>query len=132
MSDMEPSGHHTDANTLLAVDRTRLAHERTLMAWIRTAVSMITFGFTIYKFFDFEFRNRPVARGSMLGPHEFALVMIAIGLVALLLSTAQHRQSMRALRAEYGRIVPWSVAAIVAGLFSILGVLALTTVMLRW
>ena len=129
---MEPSGHHTDANTLLAVDRTRLAHERTLMAWIRTAVSMITFGFTIYKFFDFEFRNRPVARGSMLGPHEFALVMIAIGLVALLLSTAQHRQSMRALRAEYGRIVPWSVAAIVAGLFSILGVLALATVLLRW
>ena len=99
---MESSGDHTDAGTLLAVDRTRLAHERTLMAWIRTAVSMITFGFTIYKFFDFEFRNRPVASGSMLGPHEFALVMIAIGLVALLLSTAQHRQSMRALRAEYG------------------------------
>ncbi len=43
---------------------------------------------------------------SVLGPHEFALVMITIGLVALLLSTAQHRQSMRALRAEYGRTVP--------------------------
>jgi putative membrane protein len=38
----------------LAVDRTWLAHERTLMAWVRTATSMISFGFTIYKFFQFE------------------------------------------------------------------------------
>jgi inner membrane protein YidH len=36
-------------STLLAVDRTRLAHERTLMAWVRTATSMISFGFTIAK-----------------------------------------------------------------------------------
>ena len=98
---MESSAVHIDTGTRLAVDRTRLAYERTLMAWVRTAVSMITFGFTIYKFFDFELANRPVPRSSVLGPHEFALVMIAIGLVALLLSTAQHRQSMRALRVEY-------------------------------
>jgi uncharacterized membrane protein YidH (DUF202 family) len=95
-------------------------------------VSMITFGFTIYKFFDFELRNRPVPSGAVVGPHEFALVLIAIGLVSLLLSTVQHRQSMRALRAEYGRIVPASMAAIVAGLFAILGVLALATVLLQW
>jgi len=34
---------------LLAVDRTRLAHERTLMARVRTATSMISFGFSIAK-----------------------------------------------------------------------------------
>ena len=43
-----------DAGTRLAVERTRLAHERTLMAWVRTATSLISFGFTIYKFFEFE------------------------------------------------------------------------------
>ena len=32
------------------MDRTRLAYERTLMAWVRTATSLISFGFTIYKF----------------------------------------------------------------------------------
>ena len=37
-------------NDQLAIDRTRLAAERSLMAWIRTALSMIAFGFTIYKF----------------------------------------------------------------------------------
>ena len=35
---------------ILALDRTRMAAERTLMAWVRTALSMIAFGFTIYKF----------------------------------------------------------------------------------
>jgi hypothetical protein len=41
------------AATKLAVERPRLACERTLMAWIRTAASLISFGFTIYKFFDY-------------------------------------------------------------------------------
>ena len=36
-----------DTSTSLALDRTRLAHERTPMAWTRTAVSLISFGFTI-------------------------------------------------------------------------------------
>jgi putative membrane protein len=45
-------------STELAVDRTWLAHERTLMAWVRTATSMISFGFTIYKFFQYEVDDR--------------------------------------------------------------------------
>jgi uncharacterized membrane protein YidH (DUF202 family) len=40
--------------TELAVERTWLAYERTLMAWVRTATSMISVGFSIYKFFQFE------------------------------------------------------------------------------
>ena len=39
--------------TKLAVERTRLAYERTLMAWVRTSTSLISFGFTIYKFFQY-------------------------------------------------------------------------------
>jgi putative membrane protein len=33
---------------LLAMERTRMAAERTLMSWVRKALSMITFGFTIF------------------------------------------------------------------------------------
>ena len=39
-----------ETSDILALDRTRMAAERTLMAWVRTALSMIGFGFTIYKF----------------------------------------------------------------------------------
>jgi Domain of unknown function (DUF202) len=45
-----------DSGTRLAMDRTRLAYERTMMAWIRTAASLISFGFTIYKFFQLEIK----------------------------------------------------------------------------
>ena len=54
-------------STKLAVDRTRLAHERTLMAWVRTATSLISFGFTIYKFFQFLRDGKGTAAEGMLG-----------------------------------------------------------------
>ncbi|MDH5246777.1 MAG: DUF202 domain-containing protein, partial [Betaproteobacteria bacterium] len=46
-----------DRNTALAVERTRVAYERTMMAWIRTATALITFGFSVYKFFEFEMKR---------------------------------------------------------------------------
>jgi putative membrane protein len=49
----------TDKNTRLGVERTRLAYERTMMAWVRTATSLITFGFSIYKFFQIETAASP-------------------------------------------------------------------------
>ena len=118
------------AATRLAVDRTRLAYERTLMAWTRTATSLISFGFTIYKFFQYLREGRPVAESGVLGPRGFALLMIGIGLTALVFATLEHRQSMKALRAEYGT-VPYSLAAVVAGLMAILGVAGMLAVLLH-
>ena len=34
-----------------------MAADRTLMAWIRTTLSMISFGFTIYKFLQAMFES---------------------------------------------------------------------------
>ena len=120
-----------DSGTRLAVDRTRLAYERTLMAWVRTAASLISFGFTIYKFFELELHKGAPPADHLLGPRGFALTMISIGLVSLLLSTLEHRHSMRQLRTQYGDVVPLSTAAVVAGLFSLLGLFALIAVLLR-
>jgi putative membrane protein len=118
------------AATRLAVDRTRLAYERTLMAWTRTATSLISFGFTIYKFFEYLREGKPVADAGVIGPRGFALLMIGIGLTALVFATIQHRQSMNGLRTEYGA-VPYSLAAVVAGLIAILGVAGLFSVVFR-
>src|SRR5580700_10597021 len=102
MTDQTNNGEKVlDASTRLAADRTRLSYERTLMSWIRTAISLITFGFTIYKFFQIELA-RAVPRGVYrIGPTEFALLMIIIGLVSLLLATQEHRRDLKALEAEY-------------------------------
>lgn len=119
----------TSTSTELAVDRTRLAHDRTMMAWVRTAASLISFGFTIYKFFQYM-REQGHYAESRLGPREFALLLIGIGLFSLFLATLQSRHEMRVMRKHYGHI-PYSLANIVAGLVAILGVLTFVAVILR-
>lgn len=118
-------------STKLALDRTRLAHERTLMAWVRTSTSLISFGFTIYKFFQYLRESGQGGReGRLLGPREYALMMIGIGVVALLLATTQHWHTMRILRAEHPEIT-YSLATVLAGLVAVLGLAALIAVIFR-
>jgi len=114
--------------TVLATDRTRLAHERTLMAWIRTATSLISFGFTIYKFFQ-AFQEKP-GPSRMLNARHFALSMISIGIISLVFATWQHFRDMVALRAIHPE-VPYSFATVVAGLIGLLGSIALIAVIFR-
>jgi len=113
-----------DAGTRLAVDRTRLAYERTMMAWLRTSASMISFGFTIHKFFQFRGEQGAVPDNRLLGPGRFGGLLVIVGLAALLLATIEHRQSMQSLRASYGP-QPRSTAAAIGALMAILGIVAL-------
>jgi putative membrane protein len=117
-----------DSNEM-AVDRTWLAHERTLMAWVRTATSMISFGFTIYKFFEFEAGKNASAKPGLLTPRDFALIMISIGLVSLLGATIGHRRAIRSLSVQLpGRR---SLAELVAFLIAIFGILLLLATVFR-
>ena len=121
-----------NAGTQLALERTELAHERTLMAWVRTSMSLISFGFTLHKFFQFlrEGSQTSVPAHQLFGPREFALMMISIGLVMLVLATLQHRRDLQALRKQYGH-VPRSLAAMMAGLIAVLGVVGFISVLFR-
>jgi putative membrane protein len=125
---VQPRIEKIDATTKLAVDRTRLAYERTLMAWVRTAISLISFGFTIYKFFQIESAGR---QDVVVSATEFSVLMIVFGLVSLLMATLEHRRDLNALRAEFQEIPPRSLARVLAALISLLGIVALVTVLLR-
>jgi putative membrane protein len=118
-----------DHSTILAIARTRAAYERTMMAWIRTATSLITFGFTIYKFFQLEI-PRQEERKYLVGSRQFALMLVCIGLVSLLLATFEYRMNIRALRAEVTDDRR-SLAVIVAALMSGLGLFALLLIIFR-
>jgi putative membrane protein len=122
----------SDANVTLSVDRTRLSYDRTLMSWIRTATSLITFGFTIYKFFQIESDRMVAASSRLIGPREFSLMMIAIGLTSLLVATIEHSRDLSALKAQFPQArFPRSTARFMAGLISLLGVCAIATILLR-
>ena len=119
-----------NASTVLATDRTRLAHDRTLMAWVRTSTSLISFGFTIYKFFQYLREQNEVKGDRLFGPREYALLMISVGVIALFLATVQHRRDMKALRALHPE-VPYSLVTVLAGFMSFIGVITLLAVIFR-
>ena len=114
----------SDTGTRLAVDRTRLAYERTMMAWVRTSASLISFGFTIHKFFQFRVAQAGEPAPRLLGPGEFGGLMIMTGLLALMLASIDHRRSMKMLRASYGPM-PYSAAATIGAIMASLGLVAL-------
>jgi inner membrane protein YidH len=119
------------ASTNLGVQRTFLAQERTLMAWIRTSTSLISFGFAIYKFFEYlREADQLRLRKSLLGPREFALSMIAIGLIVLVIAAIQNKRAIRFLEGQYGETYR-SLAGALAILISLIGFSALMIVWLR-
>ncbi len=112
-----------DIATKLAVDRTRVAYERTVMASVRTATSLITFGFSINKFFQFDIPGR-TPKTHWLGPHEFGLLMIVMGLVSLFFAWLEYRRDIFSLR-KMDPALPASTAGILAAMVGILGILVL-------
>jgi inner membrane protein YidH len=124
------ANHVVPNSTDLAVDRTRLAHERTMMAWVRTSASLISFGFTIHKFFQY-LKGQGVGHEHLFGPREFGLLMIGIGLIVLLVATLQNRHDLKVLRRNFPSTVPYSTATFVSSLICVLGVVAFIAVLLR-
>jgi inner membrane protein YidH len=128
----EPRKARLDSGTELALKRTVLAHERTLMAWIRTSASLISFGFTIYKFFEYFAETRSVTSASHLtSPRHFGMGMIIVGVSSLVLALIDYAREMNALQADYGPIRRSAVGKI-ASLVSLLGVGLFLTVWLRF
>ena len=109
-------------------DRTRLSVERTMMAWIRTGVSLISFGFSIYKFFQIqELGLKGAFEEGLFGPRSFGAVMILTGLGVVGLAGAQHNRDLRSMRAAKFPTPP-SLALLVGALVAFLGFMGLVAV----
>jgi putative membrane protein len=81
--------------------RTRLSLERTMMSWIRTAVSLIGFGFAIVQFFE-RLGQMPGARPADYpnAPRDLGLALISCGVLSLLISVWQYLWGIRYLWGE--------------------------------
>lgn len=125
-----------DANALaaqrtdLALERTILAADRTLMAWVRTAISMIGFGFTLFKFLQYQVEQQSPRTIPLNGPRNLSLAFIALGIFSLVVAVIQHWQFMKRCHIEYGTS-RFGLALAVAGVVGLIGVLALMNVAFR-
>ena len=87
-----------NAQTHFAWLRTRLAVERTMMAYLRTAVSLIGFGFTIFQFF-YKLHQAPESHNIRFPEAAWyvGLALIFCGIMAALLAIFQYRWTLRYL-----------------------------------
>ena len=98
-----------------------------MMAWIRTASSLITFGFAVYKFIDIDQHRQHT---QFDGARVFGITMVSFGLISLLLATIENRRYLSELSVDYG-VNRRSLAQMLALLIAVLGILALVIMLLR-
>src|SRR5262245_8909515 len=75
--------------------RTRMSLERTLMSWIRTAVTLIGFGFTIFQFLS-KLNDTPGVTPAT-HPHApwiFGMALIGTGTVGLAIAIIEYKQTL--------------------------------------
>lgn len=127
-----------DANALAkqrtdwAAIRTRLGADRTLMAAIRTSLSLIGFGFTIYTFFESLRKvmgdNGPVRAYS---PRRMGLTLVSLGVFVMVAFAVQHWLFLKRLQQESGRRFGWSVSLTAAGALALTGIIVWVTILVR-
>lgn len=101
--------------TDLAVDRTLMAASRSLMAWVRTGLSMIGFGFTLYKFLS----SGDSPGWSSQNPEQVGLFLIGLGILSIIFGAIEYTQTVGDLRRIYHckyRKYPLIMAFLVGGL----------------
>jgi len=120
-----------EQRTDLALQRTIIAAERTLMAWIRTAISMIGFGFSIYKFFQYQAEE--IAAGNIRrpqAPRNLGMSLVALGTLALSAAAWQHRKFLKDIGASEKRHA-LSVSFVVAMAVILIGIVTFYGILLR-
>ena len=118
-----------DERSALARVRTQLALDRTLLAWIRTTLSLVGFG--MVAFFRALLRVHPGEQTERLHLTAigFGIALLVLGLVAMALAGLSHRTDLRRLRrGEPPALRQWwlSLAVVLClALFAVSGLVAL-------
>lgn len=105
--------------------RVYLAAERTLLAWIRTGLSLMGFGFVVARFGLF-LREIAAAQAGVAAAAEpipargqaslwFGVALVAAGVVVNLLAAVDHGRVVRGLRRGDTRIATKSAMGVVLG-----------------
>ena len=115
----------SDLNKKNSIDRSRehLANERTFLAWVRTGIALMGFGFVIVKFTLF------IKQLSLLLEPDFAskqgysalvgVIMVAVGVVIAVFAFIQYKINSKHLQNNY--YAPRSILSLIITLIMIVG-----------
>lgn len=122
-------GEATERRPLHGAAREHLANERTLLAWIRTAVTLSTIGFAVARFGIFlgEESDRPAGVGAAT---IIGVALIAVGVVTVAAAVVRCRRAAEQIGVGRFRAEFWP-EALLAALTAALGLGVLTYLALR-
>lgn len=117
--------------TELAKERNRAAEERTLMAWIRTSLSLISFGFGISSIIAILNQELGGALDPFRASRILGLGFVALGTVSMLYAAMDHRRQIRRIERNELRYIPRiSATLVVAYVLAVLGGLAFLSLLI--
>ncbi|MBU6452634.1 MAG: DUF202 domain-containing protein [Cyanobacteria bacterium REEB67] len=101
----------------MAVVRTALALDRTLLAWVRTSLTLIGFGFALARYINHLIEVGALHGLSTTYPREVGAALMALGVSALLGGAVEYVRTVKKLRPGTS---PWSVSLVVAVVLALL------------
>jgi len=98
---MEPDRTAARTPPNLALMNTLMAADRTLMSWTRTSLSMLSFGFAIFKILQSfqESAGKFVVHTDT--PRDAGIFLTGIGTLAMVMGTVEYWQTLRVLDQQH-------------------------------
>jgi putative membrane protein len=125
-----PHGDQPD----MAGFNTKLALDRTTLAWIRTTLTMASFGFGLVTFFRSLEQRSPSAETARLhlGAIHFGVALIVMGILVTTCAGLSHWFTLRRLRrGEDPVLSQWPLSITVGMLFTVIGLVGLWELLMR-
>jgi uncharacterized membrane protein YidH (DUF202 family) len=100
------------------------------MAWVRTGLSMIGFGFTIYKVLQAMLKEGILLTPRPQGAKYLGLFLIGLGALAAFMGTLDFWQVAKSLRRQYGTELK-KFPLVMSGLIFLLGLWLFASILLK-
>ena len=123
---MSQDAAKTSLTNELAKERNREAADRTLMAWIRTSIALIGFGFAIAKSYEYIETEYLKETGKALDathtPIIFGAAFIILGILGIIAGVIQYGRVLDRIKSDrFTYMEPWPLPKIMALLLLLIG-----------